>query len=126
MFLRRNKNPPLIKPGSVDESIVADWIEAGLVYRYTTIMVNQHRADEGREIIGRNAVMNAVKSMRPKIQKIQKRNQGNKNHKSWVKARYNQCLQFKIMLNSKTILDLPSSEDLPTYFDPNKLPTLTR
>ena len=89
--------------------------------------------DEGREVVGHNAVIHAVKRMQPKVQKIQKRNQGNKNHKSWVKARYTQCLQFKIMLNTnvskediKKVLDLPENEDLPTHFDPDKIPTLTR
>ena len=30
----------LIEAGSVDEGIVADWMEAGLGFRYTTKMVN--------------------------------------------------------------------------------------
>ena len=31
---------PLIKRGSVDEGIIADWMEAGLGFGYTAKMVN--------------------------------------------------------------------------------------
>ena len=48
----------IIQTGSIEEGIIAEWMEAGLGFRFTTLMVKQHRIDESNYLIGRNAVMN--------------------------------------------------------------------
>ena len=80
---RNNKGQPkMILEGSSDEGIIADWMEANLGFRMTTIMVNQHRVEEGRFPVGRNAVMNAFDRMNPILSKIQKRCQGDTNNEA--------------------------------------------
>ena len=44
--------PQIIQQGSVEEGIIAEWMEADLGFRFTTLMVNQHRIDEGNYPIG--------------------------------------------------------------------------
>ena len=67
----RLKSRRLIKEaGSVDESIIADWMEAGLGFRYTTRMVNQQRINEGRPIVGRSTAMNHFDHMQPLLTKL--------------------------------------------------------
>ena len=69
---RTNKGrPAMIDTGSPEKGIIADWMEAGLGFRNTTIMVNRHRVDEVRVPVGRNAVMNAFDRMDTLINKIQ-------------------------------------------------------
>ena len=64
--------PNMIEAGSPEEFIIADWMEANLGFRNTTIMVNQHRIDEGRVPVGRNTVMNAFNRMDPLVTPIKK------------------------------------------------------
>ena len=52
-------------------------MEAGLGFRYTTKMVNQHQKDEGKQIVGRSAVMNHFDRMGPLVTTITKCCQGN-------------------------------------------------
>ena len=42
----------MIEVGSPEEVIIADWMEANLGFRNTTIMINRHRMDEGRVHVG--------------------------------------------------------------------------
>ena len=37
--------PQIIQPGSIEEEIIAEWMESSLGFRFTTLMVNQHRID---------------------------------------------------------------------------------
>lgn len=62
----------LIHPGSIEEGIIADWMEARLGFTFTTRMVNKHRKEEGMYPIGRSAVINHFDRMQPIITKIQK------------------------------------------------------
>jgi len=48
----------LIKPGSVEEELIAVWMESNLGLRLTTILVNEHRREEGSEQVGVAAVIN--------------------------------------------------------------------
>ena len=88
----------IIIPGSKEDDIIANWMEQGLVFRWTTMMVNHHRCEEGKTIVGRNAVMFHFRNMNPVITKVQKRSQGNENHERWQLARFNQTKQMNIML----------------------------
>jgi len=70
--------------------------------------------------------------MAPLLTKIQKRNQGNKNHIAWTLARKNQCMQYMIMIGSmdknqiREELDLDNNQPIPVHFDPDQLSTLTK
>ena len=88
--------PSKIENRSADQAIIADYLEGGFGTRYTTLMVNTHRVDEGKDTIGRSSVMNAAKKMNPVVTKIAKRNQGNTAHEKWEQARFFQTLQMMI------------------------------
>jgi hypothetical protein len=128
---KRNESggrPQIIQQGSVEEGIIAEWMEAGLGFRFTTLMVNQHRIDEGNYPIGRNAVMNHFDRMRPKITKIQKCCQANSNNEKWVLARFNQCKQYLIMFGKitlPTLMEEYSHGTIPKEFDPEQLPKVS-
>ena len=96
----RSKNkgrPRIISPGSSDEGIIADWMEDNMGFRNTTVMVNQHRRDEGRGPVGKNAVMNAFDRMDPIPTHTEKMCQGDNKNKNWRLARKNQSKQNLIM-----------------------------
>ena len=80
IFHKQAGAPIILKSGSVEESMIADYLEGGFGYRFTTLMVNTQRVDEGLRVVGRSAVMNAAKRMIPVVTKIEKQSQGNKNH----------------------------------------------
>ena len=73
--------------------------------------------------------MSVFKRMKPVITKIQKRSQGNFNHKVWMLARFNQFKQFNVM-TGKSISDNLRKEygidPIPDYFNPVMLPKITR
>ena len=81
-------------------------MEANLGFRNTLIMVNTHRIEEGRQPVGKNAIMHAFDRMNPKINKVQKLPQGNKSHSAWALARKNQTKQFLVMLGELTLEEL--------------------
>ena len=118
---------PLIQQGSMEEQIIADWMEQGLGFRQTTKMVNQHRRDQGLTLVGRSAVRNHFEKMNPVISRTQKICQGNSNNKGWIDARKRQCEQFCIMFNKLTTEDLLREHKtfpLPLCFEPSRLPRL--
>ena len=47
----------MIDKGTYEEAIIADWMEQGLGFRMTTLMVNQHRHEEGLIPVGRSCVI---------------------------------------------------------------------
>jgi hypothetical protein len=63
----RRGRKALIESGSFDEQLMADCIEGGFGYERTTIIVNRHRASEGRIPVGQSAVRNAVMRLNPVI-----------------------------------------------------------
>ena len=70
------ERPTVIEPGSVDEGLLADWMEDNHDFRQSTIFLNQHRTEEGRMPVERSAVMNAFDRMNPRISLVQKQVQG--------------------------------------------------
>ena len=56
--------PSVIDQGSIEESIIADWMEQGLGFRNTTHMVNEYK-NEGKVHVGYNAVWNSFIQMKP-------------------------------------------------------------
>ena len=64
--------PISIPRGSTEENIIVNWMEDGLRFRNTTIVINEYRTDIGKEHVGRSAIMNAFMRMRPLINKVKK------------------------------------------------------
>ena len=121
--------PSMITSGSEEEALIADYLEGGFGTRFTTLMVNTHRAEIGRTKVGCSAVMAAAKRMMPVVTKVQKRSQGSSAHEAWVTARFHQTLQMCVMLREyvdlKTIrgmLQLQPSDPLPLPSTPRPSP----
>ena len=118
----------LILPGSVEEGLIADWMEAGLGFRHTTTMVNQHRREEGLRIVGRSCVMSTFDRMNPILTNIAKCCQGNSNNEGWRTARYNQTKQMMVMTGHITKEELEKEygiDKIPLYYHPDHLPKIT-
>ena len=78
----------LITKGSIEEELIARWMEAHLGFRMTTMLVNEHRREEGKERVGMSAVMNAFYRLQPKVTIIEKLQSGGLNQ-NWKQASYN-------------------------------------
>ena len=63
----------------------------------TTMLVDEHRGEEGKEQVGVSAVMNACYRLQPKVNVIQKLQSGGLNQ-AWMDASYNIAKQIQIML----------------------------
>ena len=102
--------------GSMEQTIIADWMEVNMGFCWTTDMVNQYRRDMGKTEIGRSAVMG----------KIEKNQQGNKNHASWSLIRKNQTKQFMRMsgIITEHELTLEFLLGISEYFNPAHLSTI--
>ena len=87
----------LIESGSTDEELITRWMEAHLGFRMTTMLVNEHRREEGKERVGVSAVMNAFYRLQPKVNIIQKVQSGGLNQ-AWIDASYNIAKQIQIMM----------------------------
>ena len=88
--------PPVIEEGSLEEHLIADWMEDNMGFRNTTILINNYRVEEGKIPVSRSAVMNAFDRMDPKINTIKKVCQGDTNNQAWVLARKRQKKQLLI------------------------------
>ena len=93
--------PVLITSGSTEEELVANWMEQHLGFRMTTMLVNEHRREEGKERVGVSAVMTAFYRLSPKITIIEKVQSGGLNDK-WMHASYNIAKQMQVMLGRIT------------------------
>mmetsp|Transcript_44542 Transcript_44542/g.53458 ORF Transcript_44542/g.53458 Transcript_44542/m.53458 type:complete len:132 (-) Transcript_44542:3093-3488(-) len=93
----------MIKPGSTEESLIVTWMESHCGFRMTTIMVNEHRREEGKDRVSMYAVMSAFYRLQPRIDPIKKVQSGG-NNPGWIDASYNICKQMQIMLG-KTMTD---------------------
>ena len=71
----------------MEEGIIDDWMEIGLDFWFTTLMMNQHRIGKGKISVGRNALMNKLYRMNPVIYKVKKCCQSKRS----AYARLNQC-----------------------------------
>ena len=91
----------MIKPGSAEEILIATWMEMHCGFRMTTIMVNEHRREKGKDRVSRFAVMSAFYRLQPRITPIKKVQSGG-NNPGWIDASYNICKQMQIMLGKLT------------------------
>ena len=62
----------VIKPNTIEETIVANCVKDGIGYCTITLLVNQHHKEEGQEIIERNAIMSIVQLLEPVVTKMGK------------------------------------------------------
>ena len=87
----------LIEPGSFEEELIANWMQSHAGFRMTTLLVNEHRREEGKEEVSTSAVMSAFYRLEPKISIIEKVQSGGTNQ-GWIDASYNVAKQMQIML----------------------------
>ena len=126
--LREKGRCPSIQQGSVEEGIIADWMEAGLGFRFTTAMVNQNLMESGKTPVSLSAIYEHFDRMNPTLTKISKCCQSNNNNKAWVNARFRQCKQFSIMFGKIKKSDLKSEYNtlpIPPHYDPELLPQVS-
>lgn len=88
------------------EKIIADWMEQGLGFRWTTMMLNHYRREMWHDIVDRNAVIYTFHRMAPTTIMIKKRIQGSFMHDAWQTTRYRQTKQINIMLGRISIENL--------------------
>jgi len=91
----------IILPGSFEELLIANWMEAHCGFRFTTMMVNEHRRQQGDDDVSVYAVMAVFYRLKPKVDVIKKVQSGGHNEK-WIQASYNVTKQMKIMLGELT------------------------
>ena len=70
-------------------------------FRMTTLLVNEHRREEGKEKVSTSAVMSAFYRLEPKVSIIEKVQSGGTN-KGWMDASYNVAKQMQVMLGRIT------------------------
>ena len=76
----------------------------------TTMLVNEHRREEGCERVGVTSVINAFYRLKPKINIIEKVQSGGLNE-GWMTASYNIAKQMKIMLGKMTIYEIMTDRE---------------
>lgn len=106
-----------IQENSIDEELIATWMEDGLGFRLTTMFVNEHRQQEDREEVSVKSIFNAFCQMNPLITRIDKKPQQPENHQIWAEARYNWVTQLLIRTNSIAMDNLPEELKRERYFD---------
>ena len=76
-------------------------MEAHVGFRMTTLLVNEHRKEQGEERVSVSAVMSAFYHLQPKITIIEKVQSGGYNQ-NWKDASYRVAKQIQIMLGKLT------------------------
>ena len=99
----------LILPGSAEESLLATWMESHVGFRMTTILVNEHRREQGEERVSVSAVMSAFYRLQPKVNVLQKLQSGRLN-KGWKDASYNIAKQMLVILGQLNEDDVMTDE----------------
>ena len=76
----------------------------------TTMLVNEHRREEGCERVGVTSVINALYRLKPKINIIEKVQSGGLNE-GWMAASYNIAKQMKIMLGEMNMDEIMTDRE---------------
>ena len=74
-------------------------MENRLGLRYTTLLINFHRHQNGFDAVCKSTVNLAFLILQPKITKIQKIQQGTNNEGKWKEVRRRQTKQWLFMIN---------------------------
>ena len=78
-----------IRMDSHEAQIIANGIESGLSLQRVWQNVNQHRSENGDDLVSQSSIYYALRKMRPKMVNIKKRKQGSSEPESnWAQARY--------------------------------------
>ena len=95
----RHLNPPYLLSNLDELNILADSMENRLGLRYTTLLVNCHRHQNGFDAVCKSTVNLAFLRIQPKITRVQKIQQGTKNEGKCKEARQRQTKEWLIMIN---------------------------
>ena len=121
----------LITPGSVEENLIATWMESHCGFRFTTEQVNEHRKQQGDVGVSRYAVMAAFYRLDPKIDVLFKIVSGGHNEK-WIQARFNVSKQMEVMMGNLTDEEVLKDRHgqihhgpAPPMFEKNLLPSIS-
>ena len=90
-----------LKVGSLDEQLIPNWIEDGLGFRQTTMLLNSHHQQQGLPLVGQKSVYNAINWLSPKILKDRKKPQTADN--PWSEAYINWIYPLLLCSKSTTI-----------------------
>ena len=92
----------LIESGSIEETLIANWMEAHCGFRFTTELVNEHRRQQGGDGVSRFAIMSAFYCLKQKIDMLDKIQSGG-NNKKWAQAQFNVTKKMQVMLGKITV-----------------------
>ena len=122
----------LIKPGSVEENLIATWMESHCGFRFTTEQVNEHRKQQGDVGVSRYAVMAAFYRLDPKIDVLFKIVSGGHN-KKWIQAMFNVTNQMEEMMDNLTVEEVLTvrhgeirNGPAPLMFERHLLPSISK
>lgn len=73
----------IILPGSAEEPLIMNWMEAHCDFRQTTYMMNEHRRQQGDTWVRVYAVMAAFYCLQPKVDILQNPQSGGE-HEKWI------------------------------------------
>ena len=104
----------LISPGSVEENLIATWMESHCGFRFTTEQVNEHRRQQGDDGVSRYAVMAAFYRLDPKIDVLSKIVSEGHNEK-WIHARFNVSKQMEVMMGNLSAEEVITDQN-ESYF----------
>jgi len=106
-----------LKTGSIEEQLIADWMEDGLGFCLTTMLINVHQKEQCLPEVGKKAVYNTFHRLEPLFSKIEKTPQKADNQKLWAEARYNWVTHLLVRTNHIKKSDLPEDQQNKKFFD---------
>ena len=113
-------NTPLIKPGSVEEQLVADAVEDNVSFANTVDIVNGHikAVDPDAEHVTISSVKSCVDRLTPDVCSITHTSQGSSYgpETAWARARYQQFQQHRLHMGRIKLTDLSAEDQTnPTF-----------
>jgi len=91
--------PVEIKPGSEEETMLADGKESGMSFDDVTVFINEYREDHALPLLGVNAVVAAFNRMTKITKPVLKKSQGSDDpQSSWARARNNLVTQMVLRM----------------------------
>jgi hypothetical protein len=112
----------VIKDDSVELQILAGALEAGKSMDKATVLVNEHRREDGSKPVGRSAVYSRSLSLDPVVSETGQQSQGNRDGESnYGKARYNYVQHLLVRFGHTAAHDEDLPNPLPDWLDRDKL-----
>ncbi len=100
----------------------------GLGIQVTTVVINEHRKEEGKTHVGTDTVWRTIHRLKPVVKRTPTASQGSHDaHAAWTIARKNWIAQLLIRIGELTddqVNSLKVNGELPEYFDKTKLTEL--